>query len=57
MHRQSIETWGVVEGWVGDLPPKVARPENGDSIVLQHLDITLDCRALEYDRIIVQELP
>jgi hypothetical protein len=48
---------GVVEGWVGDLPLEVTRPGNGDSIVLQHLDITLDCHAPEHGRIIVQELP
>jgi hypothetical protein len=44
-------------GWVGDFPLEVARPGNGDSIVIQHLGIMLDCRALEHDLIVVQELP
>jgi hypothetical protein len=52
-HRDLENSWRL--GW--DLSLEVARPRNSDSIVLQHLDITLDCRALEYDRITVQELP
>jgi hypothetical protein len=47
----------LVQGWVGDLPLEVAHPGNGDFVVLQHLDITIDYRASEHDRIIVQELP
>jgi hypothetical protein len=32
----------------------VTRPMNGDYVVLQHLDITLDCRSLEHDNIVVE---
>jgi hypothetical protein len=31
---QSIETWRIVDEWVGDLPLEVEHPGNGDSIVL-----------------------
>jgi hypothetical protein len=44
-------------GWVTDLPLGVAHPMNGDSVVLQHMEITMDFRTPEHDLIIVQELP
>jgi hypothetical protein len=52
---QSIETLGIVKGWVGDIPLEVAHLGNSDSIVLQYLDIMMDCRALEHDHLVVQE--
>jgi hypothetical protein len=56
MHLHSIETWRIVEGWVGDLPIEVSCPWNGDSIVLQHLGIMLDYHVSEHDLIVVQVL-
>jgi hypothetical protein len=51
-HRELEDNCGL-----GFLPLEVVHPGNADSIVHQHLDIMLDYRALEYDLIIVQELP
>jgi hypothetical protein len=54
--HHSIETCRIVEGWIRDHPLEVALSRNGDYVVLWHLDITLDCCAIEDDLIVVQEV-